>query len=160
MQIRKLDRARLQHENGLKAQRLFPWPILQAPFEGSWCVISPGTASTPHEHHEYEIFIALSGEAVIDHDGERFPFSTGDIAHFLPGERHSVINDGDTDFEMYSIWWDVSMAQWFANCHETKADVMKDALVKTARAKAAVLKDVGVKDAGVKAAGAKAAVAK
>ena len=41
MHFRHLDRAALVHENGLHAQRLLPWPALNAPFEGSWCVIAP-----------------------------------------------------------------------------------------------------------------------
>ena len=113
MEVRELDRAELVYENGLSAQRLLPWPALNAPFEGSWCVIAPGTASTPHAHHEYEIFIAVTGQATLDSDGERRAFRAGDIAHFPPGVPHSVVNDGDRDFEMYSIWWDVEMTQRF-----------------------------------------------
>lgn len=117
MEIRKLDRARLRHENGLDAQRLVPWPALNAPFEGSWCVIRPGTASTPHAHHEYEIFIAVAGEASIEAAGRRVPFRTGDIVCFPPGEEHRVVNDGDGDFEMYSVWWDAEMATRFGERH-------------------------------------------
>ncbi len=79
MELRSLDRTSLNSENNLKAQRLLPWPALNAPFEGSWCVIAPGTASTLHGHHEYEIFIAINGEAVLETDGVRVPFKTGDI---------------------------------------------------------------------------------
>ncbi|WP_027341496.1 cupin domain-containing protein [Hamadaea tsunoensis] len=117
MEIRGLERAQLVHENGLDAQRLLPWPVLNAPFEGSWCVIRPGTASTPHAHHEYEIFIALRGSAVLESQGERRPFVAGDIVHFTPQKEHSVINESDEDFEMYSVWWDLEMAQRFADRH-------------------------------------------
>jgi len=114
MHIRTLDRAQLTHENGLDAQRLFPWPALDAPFEGSWCVIAPGTTSSPHAHHEHEIFIAVSGEAVVDADGETRPFQAGDVAFFPPGVTHCVRNDGDRAFEMYSLWWDDAMGARFA----------------------------------------------
>ncbi|CCK28612.1 hypothetical protein BN159_4233 [Streptomyces davaonensis JCM 4913] len=118
MEIRHLNRDELVHENGLDAQRLLPWPALNAPFEGSWCVIRPGTASTPHAHHEYEIFVAMKGTAVLDHDGGRTPFVAGDIVHFTPGERHSIVNESAVDFEMYSIWWDRPMADVFILNHE------------------------------------------
>jgi len=114
MHIRPLDRAGLRHENGLDAQRLQPWPELNAPFEGSWCVIAPGTASTPHAHHEHEIFIATAGEAVVEADDERRPFRAGDVTFFPPGVTHHVRNDGDRAFEMYSIWWDAEMSRCFA----------------------------------------------
>jgi mannose-6-phosphate isomerase-like protein (cupin superfamily) len=114
MEIHKLNRDALRHENGLDAQRLLPWPALNAPFEGSWCVIRPGTSSTAHSHHEHEIFIALSGESVLESDGERVPFTAGDIVSLPPGSRHCVINDGTEDFEMYSVWWDQEMSDRFA----------------------------------------------
>lgn len=120
MDIRSLDRTTLTHENGLDAQRLLPWKELNAPFEGSWCVIAPGTASTAHAHHEHEIFIALSGTAVLDSAGKRSSFSAGDIVRFPPHTEHRVINESDTDFEMYSLWWDTDMAKTFVERHESK----------------------------------------
>jgi mannose-6-phosphate isomerase-like protein (cupin superfamily) len=117
MDIRGLNREQLVHENGLDAQRLLPWPVLNAPFEGSWCVIRPGTASTAHAHHEYEIFIAMRGEAFLESRGDRRPFNAGDIVHFTPGVEHRVVNDSGEDFEMYSVWWDLEMAERFAERH-------------------------------------------
>jgi mannose-6-phosphate isomerase-like protein (cupin superfamily) len=113
MEIRPLNRACLTHENGLDAQRLLPWSALSAPFEGSWCVLRPGTASTAHAHHENEIFIAVQGCAVLESGGSRESFFAGDIVYFPPHTEHRVVNDGDTDFEMYSIWWDAHMAAGF-----------------------------------------------
>lgn len=118
MDKRSLRRQTLIHENGLDAQRLLPWPALNAPFEGSWCVIRPGTASTAHAHHEYEIFIALTGSAVLESQGRREPFQAGDIVHFPPNTEHRVVNDTNEDFEMYSVWWDAEMAQRFSARHE------------------------------------------
>ena len=120
MDIRSLNRSALKHENGLDAQRLLPWKELNAPFEGSWCVIRPGTASTAHAHHEHEIFIALSGRAVLDSKGERAPFNAGDIVRFPPNTEHRVINESDTDFEMYSVWWDAEMSENFVRRHESE----------------------------------------
>jgi mannose-6-phosphate isomerase-like protein (cupin superfamily) len=102
--IRSLDRDALTQENGLDAQRLMPWPTLNAPYA--------------HAHHEYEIFIAVSGSAVLESQGRQEPFRAGDIVHFAPHVEHRVVNDGDADFEMYSVWWDAEMAQRFASRHE------------------------------------------
>ena len=38
MEIRRLDRAKLVKAYGLDSERLLPWPALNAPFEGAWCV--------------------------------------------------------------------------------------------------------------------------
>lgn len=127
MEMHKLDRDNLPLDNQLRAQRLFPWPALNAPFEGSWCVVKPGTASGPHGHHEYEIWIAMTGEAEIISEGERVPFVAGDIVHFEPGRVHQVVNEGDADFQMYSVWWDAELAERFAARHASAGQSSTDA---------------------------------
>jgi len=109
----RLDRNNLVAEYGTETQRLQPWAVLNAPFEGSFAVVRAGTHSTLHSHHEYEIFIALRGEAVVETDGTHAPFRAGDVAFFSPGRMHRVLNDGERDFEFYSVWWDREMAQRF-----------------------------------------------
>src|SRR5215475_9104182 len=101
MEIRKLDRDGLKQDNGLIAQRLMPWEALNAPFEGSWCVVQPGAESGAHSHHEYEIWVAVTGRAEIICEGRAMPFVQGDIVHFPPQVGHQVVNNGDSDFEMY-----------------------------------------------------------
>jgi quercetin dioxygenase-like cupin family protein len=119
MEIRKLDRDNLVHEYGVESQRLLPWSALNAPFEGAYAVIRPGTSTTPHSHHEYEVFVATAGEALLESDGRRERFVAGDVVHFKPGVTHQVINDSQADFEMFSVWWDVEMTAEFAQRHST-----------------------------------------
>lgn len=121
MEIHKLDRDHLNPDNGLAAQRLFPWPALNAPFEGSWCVVAPGAESGPHGHHEYEIWVAMTGAAEIVTADGRVPFVAGDIVYFPPQVRHQVVNRGDTDFQMYAVWWDAEMSDRFAARHAVTA---------------------------------------
>jgi mannose-6-phosphate isomerase-like protein (cupin superfamily) len=123
MEIRRLVRETMNRENGADAQRLVPWQVLNAPFEGAWCSVEPGGATGTHAHYEYEIFIAVSGEAVLDSQGERQPFKAGDIVHFFPHTPHRVINESDKPFEMYCVWWDTDMSDAFLGRHgETYAD--------------------------------------
>jgi len=117
MQIRRLDRDGLTPDNGLVAQRLQPWPELNAPFEGSWCLVAPGRASGAHGHHEYEIWVAMTGDAEIVTDSGRTPFRAGDVVFFSPHERHQVVNNGDHDFQMYAVWWDAEMSGRFTARH-------------------------------------------
>lgn len=119
MEIRKLDRDRLGPANNY-SQRLLPWSALNAPFEGAWSVIRPGTSSIAHAHHEYEIFVAVSGSAVLQSNGERMPFTEGDVVHFPPHTDHQVINEGTEDFQMYSVWWDTDMTDRFLQRHAPK----------------------------------------
>ena len=127
MEIRNLHRDALKLDNGLRAQRLVPWPALNAPFEGSWCVVGPGEQSGRHSHHEYEIWIAMTGESEIVCDGERTPFVAGDVVHFTPGSEHQVFNHGNNPFEMYSIWWDPELAAGFHARHAESGNPSNEA---------------------------------
>ncbi|MCS3769219.1 mannose-6-phosphate isomerase-like protein (cupin superfamily) [Aeromonas hydrophila] len=118
--FKNLVRENMCFENNLYAQRILPWAELNAPFESSWCVISPGTSSTPHEHHEYEIFVAIKGNAYILCDGVKTLFTAGDTVQFPPFTKHSVINESNEPFEMYSIWWDLDMSTRFAARHQNQ----------------------------------------
>ncbi|MDQ3403948.1 MAG: cupin domain-containing protein [Actinomycetota bacterium] len=118
MEIHGLDRDGLKVDNGLRAQRLLPWPVLNAPFEASWCVVEPGAESGAHAHHEYEIWVAMTGAAEIITDAGTVPFVAGDVVHFLPHERHQVVNPGTEPFQMYAVWWDADLAAGFTRRHE------------------------------------------
>ncbi|MFY1698928.1 cupin domain-containing protein [Solwaraspora sp. WMMA2101] len=117
VEVRPLHRDNLTKAYGLDSQRLLPWPALNAPFEGAWCILRSGDESTPHSHHEYEIFIAMAGRAELDVDGVRHPFVAGDIVHLPPGCTHKVVNDSPDDFEYYGIWWDAAMSATFLARH-------------------------------------------
>ncbi|BFV55306.1 hypothetical protein KCMC57_up04100 [Kitasatospora sp. CMC57] len=122
MEIRRLDRANLTPAYGILGERLQPWDALNAPFEGAWCVISGGGESTPHSHHEYEIFIAMAGRSTLVVDGTSHEFIAGDIVQLPPGCTHKVVNDHQEDFEYYGIWWDSDMSDAFlARHHKEKA---------------------------------------
>jgi mannose-6-phosphate isomerase-like protein (cupin superfamily) len=118
IEIRSLDRENLTRAYGLDSERLLPWPVLNAPFEGAWCVLRPGDESTAHAHHEYEIFIAMAGSSTLTVDGRPFEFAAGDIVHLPPGCTHRVNNDGTEDFEYYGVWWDADMSAKFLARHE------------------------------------------
>jgi mannose-6-phosphate isomerase-like protein (cupin superfamily) len=121
MDIVPLTRDTMPFENGAFGQRLVPWAPLNAPFEGAWVVVPAHGATGAHDHHEYEIFIAMRGEAEVETGGERRPFRVGDIECHQPFVPHRIINDGDEDFEFYAIWWDTDMSEAFLKQHEENA---------------------------------------
>jgi mannose-6-phosphate isomerase-like protein (cupin superfamily) len=121
MEIRPLVREEMLLENGAFGQRLLPWETVNAPFEGAWVTVPAGGATGAHEHHEYELFIAISGTAEVEVDGDRRPFTAGDVEFHAPHKLHRVINASDTDFEFYAIWWDTNMSEKFVACDEERA---------------------------------------
>lgn len=122
VEVVRLNRDALVREYGCDTQRLQPWAVLNAPFEGSWAVVRAGSASILHSHHEHEIFIAVRGSAVIECDGDQATFSAGDVAFFRPGLEHRVLNDAAEDFEFYSVWWDEEMARRFIARQDSRED--------------------------------------
>lgn len=120
MQVRRLDRENLTRAYGIDSERLLPWAALNAPFEGAWCVVPPGGESSAHAHHEYEIFIAMTGRSALVIDDEQHEFAAGDIVHLPPGCTHRVVNDHAEDFEYYAIWWDTDMSATFVARHEER----------------------------------------
>lgn len=120
MEIKPLVRELLNRENGADAQRLVPWALLNAPFEGSWCVVPPGGATGRDQHHEYELIIAMTGQAEVASDTERRAFKAGDIVHFPPHHEHWVVNEGTEPFQMYCIWWDSDMSHAFLDTHRQR----------------------------------------
>lgn len=117
MDIHKMDRAELEWAHGLESKRLLPWPELNAPFEGAWCMVPPGGESAAHSHHEYEIFIAMTGRSTLVVDGTKREFAAGDVARLEPGSHHQVVNDSAEPFEFYGIWWDPDMSAAFFARH-------------------------------------------
>ena len=119
MELRSLIRDEMPFENGAHGQRLLPWDSLNAPFEGAYVIVPAGGATGVHSHHEYEMFIAIRGEAVMETDGVRRPFVAGDVEHHVPHVDHRVINNESAEeFHFYAIWWDTDMSQAFLKRHE------------------------------------------
>jgi mannose-6-phosphate isomerase-like protein (cupin superfamily) len=118
--IRRLEPENLIRDHGLDLKLLHPWPGLDAPFQGAWCVLRPGDVSDPHAHHEREIFIGMAGRADVVSGDQRQEFAAGDIAFVRPGAEHRIANTRDEDFSYYAIWWDTAMsAEFLAQTAET-----------------------------------------
>jgi mannose-6-phosphate isomerase-like protein (cupin superfamily) len=119
--MRSLVQEKMVLENGVEGDRLMPWGVVNAPFEGAWVVVEPGGGSGSHAHNEHEIFIVASGEAELESAGERAAFRAGDIAYFPPHTDHRVINSGAGEFRFYALWWNPGMSRRFAERHAGKA---------------------------------------
>lgn len=111
--IRANEPDHLERAHGLDLKLLHPWPGLDSPFRGAWCVLRPGDVSEPHAHHDREIFIVMSGRGTVLAGGSRREVAAGDLAYLTPDVPHSVVNEHDEDFAYYAIWWDPAMSADF-----------------------------------------------
>ena len=57
-----------------------------------------------HTHDpDAEIFIVVSGSALLDDNGALTTLNAGDVAYTSAGESHSVTNTGDTELDIIAI---------------------------------------------------------
>jgi len=111
--IRAMEPDHLVRAHGLDLKLLHPWPGLDTPFRGAWCVLRPGDVSDLHAHHDREIFIVMSGRGTVVANGMRREIAAGDLAYITPDVEHRVLNEHDEDFAYYAIWWDPAMSPEF-----------------------------------------------
>lgn len=111
--VRRQETDDLTREHGLDLKLLQPWPGVDTPFEGAWCVLRPGDVTDTHAHPEREIFIGMAGRGVLVTATGRHSVAAGDLLTMRPGLEHHVVNDSDQDFSYYAIWWDGATAAAF-----------------------------------------------
>lgn len=102
------DAGALTFEYGLDGIRLLPWPGLNAPFGGAYCIVRPGSTSLEHVNSpddEEELFICVAGCAEVIVGDERMAARQGDIIFIPRGVPHYVHNPSDEPFHFYAVWW-------------------------------------------------------
>jgi mannose-6-phosphate isomerase-like protein (cupin superfamily) len=77
-----------------------------APFNASWFSIEPGGTTELDQHDVLEIWMIARGRGVITYDGNEVPVSKGDMLYFDSQHPHIMLNDGDEQVEIYSVWWE------------------------------------------------------
>lgn len=62
--------------------------------------ILPNSSSDPHAHKvAEESFLVIKGSGIMEIDGVQFDVKVGDCIFVEPGEKHTVINNGDEPLE-------------------------------------------------------------
>ncbi|MDG9668712.1 cupin domain-containing protein [Hahella sp. CR1] len=112
--IRRFKDATFTDEYNCKLRRLFPWqgkvnthrPITE--FGCIWVVVEPQKDVDRHSHDEEEAFIVISGEAVLEIDGELTTINHGDIIYIPRFCEHQLRNISTTvPFVMLDVYWDM-----------------------------------------------------
>lgn len=67
-------------------------------------VLKPGTSIGLHEHvGDFETYVILSGEGMVDDNGEQKQVKPGDVIITKNGEKHSIENTGTVDLEVMAL---------------------------------------------------------
>ncbi|AFQ45063.1 cupin domain-containing protein [Desulfosporosinus meridiei] len=67
-------------------------------------VLKPGTSIGLHEHvGDFETYVVLSGEGMVDDNGEQKSVKPGDVIITKNGEKHSIENTGTVDLEVMAL---------------------------------------------------------
>ena len=67
-------------------------------------VLKPGTSIGLHEHvGDFETYVILSGEGLVNDNGEQKYVRPGDVIITKNGEKHSLENTGTVDLEVMAL---------------------------------------------------------
>ncbi|MCB8814852.1 cupin domain-containing protein [Desulfosporosinus shakirovi] len=67
-------------------------------------VLKPGTSIGFHEHvGDTETYVILSGEGLVNDNGDQKPVKPGDVIITKDGESHSIENTGTVDLEVMAL---------------------------------------------------------
>jgi quercetin dioxygenase-like cupin family protein len=69
--------------------------------------LEPGKQVDLHDHDEEETFIAVSGNAILEIDGQATELRASDVAYIPRMSKHSLRNLGTDPFVMIDIYWDL-----------------------------------------------------
>ncbi len=106
--VEKINWNELKYEYGLDGKRLLPWEGRVFPFGGAYCVVRPHSSSLEHVNEplgEEELFICISGKALVHVDKDTFEASKGDVFYMPAGSNHYIENNTDEPFHLYALWW-------------------------------------------------------
>lgn len=106
----------LKFEYGLDGVRLLPWPGLNVPFGGGYCIVRPHSTSLEHVNSpddEEEAFICIAGSAKVVIGDDIRDASRGDVFFIPRGVTHYVRNDTDEPFHFYALWWNRGTAEGY-----------------------------------------------
>jgi methionyl-tRNA synthetase len=76
------------------------------PFGGMIGVLEENKRSTPHSHHETEMFIVIKGNGIISDLNIEEEIECGDIFLSPPFENHYLENKSSEDLIFASFWWE------------------------------------------------------
>jgi transcriptional regulator with XRE-family HTH domain len=97
--VRKKDRIRLPDKKGRQSPAYhfesLDYPVSESKLNGYYVEIeAEDDPSEPHEHPGAEIIYVLSGELVVNFDGEDFTLGEGDSMYFESTHPHSYRRNG------------------------------------------------------------------
>jgi len=91
-----------------------------------YVVIKPGGSIPLHHHQMEETYTVLTGCGKITVNEQEAQIHAGQLAHILPGETHSVVNDGKEDLHLMFVYSPYLVADHWAEelaGHDTKPDL-------------------------------------
>lgn len=80
--------------------------ITGLPFGSVFGSVAPHSVSKRHAHHDGEMFIVLSGRAIVVQDDQQRELTWGSTVYLPPFSFHEIRNDSDEPFDIVSIYWD------------------------------------------------------
>lgn len=100
-------RENYRREYGILCQRVYPRKSDPTPFGSTLCIVEPGGATTPHNHHEGETFFITRGEGWMQLGDGGKKLKAGDSVYIPAFTEHQLRNlSTSADLEFISVWWE------------------------------------------------------
>lgn len=113
MIIQKIDPSRFVEAYGIFCQKLYPVDGTRTPFASTWCVIEPGGATAPHDHHEGETFYIVEGRGRMRILDDEADLDAGSVVLIPPFSNHTLTNTSSTHRLVFvSIYWENENRLW------------------------------------------------
>lgn len=79
--------------------------IWKSPFKASIFMINPGCTSPVDCHDVNEVWIIVDGFGTFVSSGKNINVSENEVIYIPSNEEHSIINTGNADLKIISLWW-------------------------------------------------------
>jgi mannose-6-phosphate isomerase-like protein (cupin superfamily) len=80
-------------------------PVPATPFRATRIVVQAGGSSPVDVHAATECWFAASGTATMRLGDDSLTLTQGDVVEIAPHIPHQAVNDTDSDFVFFSLWW-------------------------------------------------------
>lgn len=77
----------------------------QTPFKSTVFMIMPGCITPLDKHKVEECWIILSGEGILEYEGQSLTVREQDVFYFASFKEHQVRNESDKPLVISSIYW-------------------------------------------------------
>lgn len=104
MKVKQLDAANFRLAYGIDMATISE-ETTTSDVNFSYGRVAPAGETTPHSHHESEVFIVIKGHGSVIGGGQELPIQQGSVIVCEPFDNHTIRNTGDTELVFVDLYF-------------------------------------------------------